>query len=73
MIKKVTSNILKYPSGYEPDYIIPKEYCEYRFALGKHGTNPLVVICMNPSAAKENPRHPLQRNEKWDFTKKNYL
>ncbi len=54
MIKKVTSNILKYPSGYEPDYIIPKEYCEYRFALGKHGTNPLVVICMNPSAAKEN-------------------
>ena len=21
----------------------------------------------------ENPRHPLQRNEKWDFPKKNYL
>ena len=53
MENKVTKKTLTYPKGYEPDYIIPKEYCEYRFILGKRGQNPLVAICMNPSAARE--------------------
>lgn len=53
MKEKVTKHTYPYPKGYEPDYIIPSEYCSYRFALGKKGKNPLVVICMNPSAAKE--------------------
>ena len=35
MENKVTKKTLTYPKGYEPDYIIPKEYCEYRFILGK--------------------------------------
>lgn len=50
---QVTNLTLKYPQGYEPDYILPSEYCSYRFALGKTGKNPLVAICMNPSSAKE--------------------
>ena len=53
MENKVTKKTLTYPKGYEPDYIIPKEYCEYRFILGKRGQNSLVAICMNPSAARK--------------------
>lgn len=53
MENKVTKKTLAYPKGYEPDYIIPKKYCAYRFILGKRGKNPLVVVCMNPSAARE--------------------
>lgn len=53
MKDKVTKCTHPYPKGYEPNYIIPKEYCEYRYAIGKHGTKPLVAICMNPSAARD--------------------
>ena len=53
MNQKVTKKIRKYPSGQEPDSIIPKENMSYRYLLGKSGENPLVVICMNPSAADE--------------------
>lgn len=51
--EKITKCTCAYPEGYEPDYIVPFEYCPYRFALGKKGINPLVVVCMNPSAARE--------------------
>ncbi len=50
---KVTKYSPPYPKGCSPDYIEPKDYKPYRFALGKKGTNPIVAICMNPSAAKE--------------------
>ena len=52
---KVTKVSPKYPVGEEPNFIIPKEYCGYRYALGRIAANqtPLVAICMNPSAAKE--------------------
>ena len=53
MQEKVTKNTFLYPKGYETDCIIPSEYCSFRFALGKQGQNPLVAICMNPSAARE--------------------
>ncbi|SEQ09139.1 hypothetical protein SAMN02910289_01254 [Lachnospiraceae bacterium RM5] len=52
-MNKVTKHVLAYPEGNKPDYIIPNDYSKYRYALGKKGKNPLVVICMNPSAAKE--------------------
>ena len=52
-MKKVTQKVYSYKKGFEPNYIIPSEYCPYRFALGKLGDDPLVAICMNPSAAKE--------------------
>ncbi len=52
-MNKVTKHVLSYPTGYEPDYIIPAKYGKYRYALGKSGSDPLVVVCMNPSAAKE--------------------
>ncbi len=52
MAEKITSHSLQYPVGYEPNFIIPVDYCEYRFAIGKQVTNPLVAICMNPSAVK---------------------
>ncbi len=52
-MEKVTKHILKYPENWEPDLILPKEYGPCRYTLGKMGTNPLVAICMNPSAAKE--------------------
>lgn len=50
---KVTGYVLSYPKAHEPDYIIPNEYSQYRFAIGKKGTSPLVAICMNPSAARD--------------------
>lgn len=53
MKEKITTHTCRYPKGYKPDYIIPSEYCSHRFVLGKKGINPLVVICMNPSAAQE--------------------
>lgn len=53
MKEKITKHSPPYPKGYEPDYIIPEEYCSHRFVLGKRGKNPLVAICMNPSAARE--------------------
>lgn len=53
MENKVTKCSPPYPKGFEPDYIIPLKYCDHRFAIGKLGTNPLVAICMNPSAARD--------------------
>ena len=53
MDEKITKYVCTYKEGFEPNYILPEKYCSYRFALGKTGENPLVVICMNPSAAKE--------------------
>ena len=53
MAAKITEHTLEYPEGYEPDIIYPKQYGKYRFCLGKNGTDPLVAVCMNPSAAKE--------------------
>lgn len=53
MNNKVTKYTQPYPKGYEPDYLLPSEYCDYRFAIGKKGKNPLVAICMNPSAARD--------------------
>ncbi len=53
MENKITKNIQKYPIGQEPDYLVPNTYKPYRFGLGKEGKNPLIAICMNPSAAKE--------------------
>lgn len=53
MKEKVTKCSPQYPTGSEPDYIVPKEYCGYRYAIGKLGRKPLVVICMNPSAARD--------------------
>ncbi|GHU86607.1 hypothetical protein FACS1894153_3970 [Bacteroidia bacterium] len=50
---KVTEQIVKYPIGQEPNFVIPQDYQPYRFVLGKNGTNPLLAICMNPSAARE--------------------
>lgn len=53
MEEKITKHICHYPKDCEPDYFIPAEYCSHRYALGKKGNDPLVVICMNPSAAKD--------------------
>ena len=53
MKDKITKHLLLYPKGYEPDYLIPSEYSKYRFAIGKLGADPLVAICMNPSAARD--------------------
>ena len=53
MKEKITKKIYPYPQGFEPNYIVPSEYRPYRFVLGKKGKNPIVAICMNPSAAKE--------------------
>ncbi|MDR2926841.1 MAG: DUF1643 domain-containing protein [Cytophagaceae bacterium] len=32
--------------------IIPTDYQPYCFILGRKGGNPLVAVCMNPSAAR---------------------
>ncbi|WP_423363022.1 hypothetical protein [Mycoplasma sp. P36-A1] len=53
---KVTQRTVNYPNGSEPNFILPEEYQPYRFALGKLGKNPLVAICMNPSATSEYSR-----------------
>ena len=50
---RLQNMFLSYPKAHEPDYIIPNEYSQYRFAIGKKGTSPLVAICMNPSAARD--------------------
>ena len=53
MNSKVTKIIVKYPADQIPDVIIPEKYAPHRFLIGKEGKNPLVAICMNPSAAKD--------------------
>lgn len=54
MDNKITKVRPKYPTGEEPNLSLPEKYSEhYRFLLGRLGTDPLVAICMNPSAASE--------------------
>jgi hypothetical protein len=50
---EVTKIVVKYPEGQEPTWVIPKTYQDYRYGIGRAGQNPLVVICMNPSAARD--------------------
>ena len=51
MNNKVTKSIVNY-KGVKPDLCKPEgDSKEYRYLLGKKGKNPLVAICMNPSAA----------------------
>ena len=54
MRDKITSITVNYPEGHEPDVVIPKEFMPFRYVIGKDGDNPLVAICMNPSAARDN-------------------
>lgn len=53
MSVKVTKNTVEYPKNQEPNLIIPNEYKPYRYIIGKQGLNPLIAICMNPSAARD--------------------
>ncbi|MCW6662857.1 DUF1643 domain-containing protein [Aerococcaceae bacterium NML190073] len=54
MVSKITTVRPKYPVGQEPTICIPTTYSEHhRFLLGRLGANPLVAVCMNPSAASE--------------------
>ena len=51
MNNKITKSIVNYKGG-KPDLCKPEgDSKEYRYLLGKKGKNPLVAICMNPSAA----------------------
>lgn len=50
-MNKVTKIIIQFPKGQEPNFVVPENYQTHRFLLGKLGKNPLVAICMNPSAA----------------------
>jgi hypothetical protein len=51
---KVTKVVVKYPEGLEPTFTVPTEYGPDRYLLGRAGKKPLVVIGMNPSAARDN-------------------
>lgn len=54
MNKKITTVRPQYPLGEEPNLCVPEKYNNYhRFLLGRLGTEPLVVVCINPSAANE--------------------
>ena len=54
MNNKITKVRPQYPIGEEPNLCVPVKYNEYhRFLLGRLGSNPLVAVCMNPSAANE--------------------
>ena len=52
-MSKVTKIIVNYPQGQEPTMVIPKEYKPFRYALGRPGARPCLIIGMNPSAARE--------------------
>ena len=54
MVKsKVTTIVVNYPENQAPTWVEPRDYKPYRFGLGKLSKNPLVAICMNPSAARD--------------------
>lgn len=53
-MNKVTKIIVNYPIWEQPNYIVPDRYESYRYAIGRLWRNPLVSICMNPSAARDN-------------------
>ncbi|SOB47606.1 DUF1643 domain-containing protein [Lactococcus carnosus] len=50
---KVTKLVVHYPAGESPDWVEPTHYQAYRFGIGKITRRPLVAICMNPSAARD--------------------
>ena len=50
---KVTTIVVNYPENQAPTWVEPRAYKPYRFGLGKLSKNPLVAICMNPSAARD--------------------
>ncbi|GMO22019.1 MAG: DUF1643 domain-containing protein [Mycoplasmoidaceae bacterium] len=52
MNNKITKRKVLYPNEEKPTFTIPETYESYRYALGKTGSNPLLFIGMNPSAAK---------------------
>ena len=52
-MQKITGIGITYPEGYEPDTFNPDTYESYRYVIGKRGKNPLVAVCMNPSAARD--------------------
>ncbi|MDR0481583.1 MAG: DUF1643 domain-containing protein [Cellulomonadaceae bacterium] len=52
----VTPHSVPYPPGEEPDEVVPVQYADYRYVLGRKpraGGVPLVAVCMNPSAARD--------------------
>ena len=51
MNDKVTKIRPAYPENMEPNLCKPKKNESYRHLLGRMGKEPLVAICMNPSAA----------------------
>ena len=51
MNDKVTKIRPAYPENMEPNLCKPKKNEIYRHLLGRMGKEPLVAICMNPSAA----------------------
>ena len=51
MNDKVTKTRPDYPENMEPNLCEPEKNEIYRYLLGRMGKNPLVAICMNPSAA----------------------
>ena len=53
MNPKVTKMIVKYPADQIPNIIIPAQHKTHRYLIGKDGRKPLVAVCMNPSAAKD--------------------
>ena len=50
---KVTEIIVNYPENQAPNWVEPQLYHPYRFGIGKVSAHPLVAICMNPSAARD--------------------
>lgn len=50
---KVTELIVNYPIDQSPNWVEPKVYQPYRFGIGRLSNHPLVAICMNPSAARD--------------------
>lgn len=51
---KITKDVVEYPKGFEPKIFKPTKYNRnHRFIIGKDGSNPLVALCMNPSAARD--------------------
>jgi len=48
---KITNRKVFYTQSVKPNIIIPEVSDYHRFVLGMSGSNPLVAICVNPSAA----------------------
>ena len=50
---KVTTIVVNYPENQAPTWVEPRAYTSYRYGIGKLSQHPLVAICMNPSAARD--------------------